>query len=254
MNVPKDRSVAHAVRSRIARAGSDRLWTYRDFPSADRVAVAAALSRLTKAGFIVRVRPGVYYRPRPTVLGASRPDPEAVLDTVLRLRGVAPVPSGVSEYNRLGFTTQVSASITRAVPRRVNHAPSRAFPTYLSARPLDKQKGIRAEERTALDALRGPTRVPGATSGDVLERIAALMLAGKLDYSRLARYALAEPPRVRAILGAIGQDLRSAGSHGRKVVATEPLDGLRRSLNVLSSYRVPGASAALKSAAKWRIR
>lgn len=254
MNMPRELSVAYAVRWRILRAGGDRLWVYPDFPSEDRVAVSAALSRLARKGLIARVRPGVYYRPRRTVLGPSRPDPEVVLDAVLRLRGADPVPSGISEYSRLGLTTQASGSITRAVPRRVNHAILREIPVYLSARPLEKQKGIRSEERTALDALRDLGRIPDSNPRDVIERIATLIRVGKLSFSRLARFALVEPPRVRAVLGAIGEDVRSEGPRGRAVVLKGNLERLGSSLNPLSSYRVPGARGVLASAANWRIR
>lgn len=254
MNMPKELSVAYAVRSRILRAGGDRLWAYLDFPPEDRVAVSAALSRLARMGLIARVRPGVYYRPRRTVLGPSRPDPEVVLDAVLRLRGADPVPSGIGEYSRLGLTTQASGSITRAVSRRVNHAILREIPVYLSARPLEKQKGIRSEERTALDALRDLARIPDSTPRDVVERIVTLIRAGKLNFSRLARFALVEPPRVRAVLGAMGEDVRSEGPRGREVVLKENLERLRSSLNPLSSYRVPGAREVFASPASWRIR
>jgi hypothetical protein len=253
MNMPKELSVAYAVRSRILRAGGDRLWAYRDFPTENRVAVSAALSRLARTGLIARVRPGVYYRPRRTVLGPSRPDPEVVLDAVLRLRGAEPVPSGISEYSRLGLTTQASGSITRAVPRRMNHAILSEFPVYLSARPLERQRGIRSEERTALDALRDLGRIPGSTPRDVIGRIATLIRAGKLSFSRLARFARVEPPRVRALLGAIGEDVRSEGARGGAAVLKENLERLRSSLNPLSSYRVPGAREVLASAASWRI-
>ena len=253
MNKPKSLSVSHAVRSRILRAGGDRLWMYANFPAGDRVAVSAALSRLARAGLITRLRAGVYYRPRRTVLGPSRPDPEVVLDAVLRRCGADSVRSGIGEYSRLGLTTQASGAITRAVPRRMNRAILREVPVHLSTRPLEKQKGIRPEERTVLDALRDLGRIPDSTSRDVLERIGMLLRAGRLSFSRLARFAIAEPPRIRALLGAIGEDIRAEGPRGRAVVSKDALHALRSHLNALSTYSVPGAREVLVSAASWRI-
>ncbi|HEX5829561.1 MAG TPA: DUF6088 family protein [Gemmatimonadaceae bacterium] len=215
--------------------------------------IAAALSRLVKAGELARVRRGVYYRPKRTVFGLSTPDPEALADAVLRARGEAPLPSGVGAYNRLGLTTQVSGAVTRATRRRAAPAAVGRVTLYATPRPLDAQKGIRPEERTALDALRDITRIPDARPEDVLRRLGMLVRAGELHYVRLARYARAEPPRVRALLGALGEELRHANV-GRRVPA-EVLDELRETLNPLTSFVIRGARAALPhAAAAWKIR
>jgi len=120
-------------------------------------------------------------------------------------------------------------------------------------RPLDKQKGIRAEERTALDALRDITRIPDAHPTDVVQRIGALIRTGDLDFSRLGRYARAEPPRVRALLGALGDMLRRANEGHRIPVSV--LTALRRSLNPLTTFHIRGAREVFGDvAARWRIR
>lgn len=253
MNMVKASSVAHAVRTRILRANDDRLWTYADFPVGSRLATSAALSRMARSGMVTRIRRGVYYRSRGTIAGRSRPNPEAVIDTVLRLRGATSIPSGIGEYNRLGLTTQVSGSITRAVSRPMNRRVVGGVSVYLNTRPLEKQKGIRPEERTALDALRDIARIPGSSPREVIERIGRLIHTGELEFSRLARYAVAEPPRVRALLGAIGDNLRSEGSLDVDVVRAHDLAVLRSSLNPLSHYRIRGVRDFLGSAASWRI-
>lgn len=235
------------------RAGVDRLWTYADFPSVDRTALAATLSRLVKAGALMRIRRGVYYLPKATLFGVSKPDPRALADAVLRARGEVPMPSGVGEYNRLGLTPQMSGAVTRATRRRV--APMRVggVRLYATTRPLDAQRGIRPEERTALDALRDITRIPDALPGDVLRRLGMLIRSGEFDFVRLARFARPEPPRVRALLGALGEELRHANV-GRRV-PVKMLRELRESLNPLTSFAVPGVSAALPhSAAAWHIK
>jgi hypothetical protein len=253
LNRFKDESIAHAVRSRILRAGPDRLWTYADFRGLNRIAVAAALSRLAKTGELRRVRRGVYYRPKPSLFGPSKPDPAALTDAVLRARGERPVASGVEAYSSLGLTTQVSGAVSRATRRRVarNAVPGVRF--HASPRPLDAQKGIRSEERTALDALRDIARIPDARPAEILRRLAMLIRSGDLDYVRLAKYARVEPPRVRALLGALGEELRHANA-GRRV-PLEVLEELREGLNPLSTFRIPGARDALPHAASaWRIK
>lgn len=253
MNKTKDESVAHRVRTRVKRADPDRLWTYADFAHWNRTAVAAALSRLARAGELTRVRRGVYYRPKATLFGPSRPDPTALADAVLRARGEVAMPSGASEYNRLGLTTQVSGAVTRATRRRVPHDTVPGVRLYASARPLDAQKGIRPEERTALDAIRDITRIPDARPADILGRLSTLIRAGSLDYARLARFARAEPPRVRAVLGALGEELRHTNI--RRRVPHELVKELRASVNPLTSFAIPGARDALPHTADaWRIK
>ncbi len=100
MNRTKDKSIAHAVRARVLRTGGDHLWTYRDFPEVGRAALAASLSRLVKTDELVRVRRGVYYRPKKTAFGPSLPDPESLVDAALRARGENAVASGVGAYGR----------------------------------------------------------------------------------------------------------------------------------------------------------
>jgi hypothetical protein len=253
VNKTRDQSVAHAVRARIERGGADRLWTYADFAALDRTAVAAALSRLARAGALARVRRGVYYRPKTTLFGASRPEPEALVDAVLRARGEAPVPSGVGEYSRLGLTTQASSAVTRATGRRIPRGAVPGVRLHARARPLAAQKGIRPEERTALDALRDIARIPDAHPASVLRRIGTLFRSGQLDYDRLARFAMVEPPRVRALLGALGEELRRA--HAGRRVPTRAIERLRESVNPLTRFAIPGAREALPHAADaWRIK
>lgn len=225
-------------------------------PTVDRMALAAALSRLVKAGELIRVRRGLYYWSKATRFGPSRPDPEALVDAALRARGADPVSSGAGEYNRLGLTTQVSGAVTRATRRRVpRDLVSDLLPgiaLHTSERPLAEQPGIRAEERTALDALRDVARIPDARPGDIVRRLLALLRAGHLDYARLARFARAEPPRVRALLGALGDELRATGA-GARAPATA-VHALRASLNPLTSFAIPGVRAELSRAADWKIK
>ena len=253
MNRPRNESVANEVRSRIRTGGADRLWTYADFPSVEnRMALAAPLSRLAKSGELVRVRRGVYYRPKPTVFGLSRPDPEALVDAVLRARGDTPVASGIGAYSRLGLTTQLSGAVSRATRRRIPDGTVPGVRLRATPRPLAAQKGIRPEERTALDALRDVGRIPDAHPAAVLLRLGDLVRRGDLDYVRLARFASSEPPRVRALLGALGEELRMHNVGKR--VPTKAIDRLRESMNPLTRFMIPEARSALPHAAPdWRI-
>jgi len=236
-------SIAHRVRSRIARGGEDRLWTYRDFIDLPGLAVAATLSRLARNRHIRRVRKGVYYVPRVTRFGTTSPDPSNVAGAVLTSRGIAWKPSGPAAYNRLGLTTQVSPATTFAVSRkaRLVYAGSE---TRLKVRPAATVRGSSADELAVLDALRDLRWIPDTTPERVLAKIGELFRTRRVSFERVVRFARKEPPRVRALLGAIG----SAIGARRKI-----LGGLKESLNPLTHFSL-GLSGKLDNAREWNIR
>jgi hypothetical protein len=234
-------SVARTVLRRIERGGEDRVWTYKDFADLPGLAVAAALSRLAKKGRIRRVRKGVYYVPHVTRFGATNPDPSSVVAAVLTRRGIAWSPTGLAAYNRLGLTTQVSPKTTFAVSRKVRLA-SAGSSTKLSLRPV--VRGASADERAVLDALRDLRWIPDTTPEHVVIRIADLFRSKRVSFERVARFARREPPRVRAVLGAIGTSI-GARPH--------LLEELKGSLNPMTHFSL-GLSDKLETAREWNIR
>jgi hypothetical protein len=236
-------SVALKVLSRIKRGGQDRLWTYKDFADLPSLAVAAALSRLTKKGRIRRVRKGVYYVPRVTRFGTTNPDPSSVAAAVLTRRGIAWSPTGPAAYNRLGLTTQVSPTTTFAVSRKVRLTSAGAS-TRLSLRPAAAVRSASADERAVLDALRDLRWIPDTTPENVIARIGDLFRSNRVSFERVARFARREPPRVRAVLGAIGSSIGADPS---------ALEELRGSLNPMTHFSL-GLLDKLETAREWNIR
>jgi len=235
-------SVARIVLNRIKSGGEDRLWTYKDFADLPTLAVAAALSRLTKKRRIRRVRKGVYYVPRVTRFGTTNPDPSSVAAAVLTRRGIAWSPTGPAAYNRLGLTTQVSPTTTFAVSRKVRLASGSS--TRLSLRPAAAVRGASADERAVLDALRDLRWIPDTTPENVIARIADLFRSNRVSFERVARFARREPPRVRAVLGAIGSS-----------IGADPniLEEVKRSLNPMTHFSL-GLSDKLEASREWNIR
>lgn len=244
-------STADSVRTRVRRGKRGRTWTAADFDDLDRGAVATELSRLYRKGELQRVRRGVYYCPKKTVLGDSSADPEAITDALLARKGIKAVRGGRGEYHRLGFGTQVPNVITRAADRRVRLGNIKGIRVRVHERPLNQQKGITGAERTVLDALREVDRISAVTAGFVVSRVKTLLGGKQLDFTRLARFALVEPPRVRALVGAIGEVLLRHGDD--ESVREEDVVRLRESLNPLTSYHVWGLEGALLTATEWNI-
>ncbi len=87
-----------------------------------RAAIDQALSRLTRAGKLLRAGRGLYVLPVESRFGTRAPAPEKVLAESARLRGETIAPQGAAAANRLGLTTQVpmrTAYLTSGPSRRM---------------------------------------------------------------------------------------------------------------------------------------
>jgi hypothetical protein len=114
--------------------------------------------------------------------------------------------------------------------------------TKLSFRPV--VRGASADERAVLDALRDLRWIPDTTPEDVIEKMAGLFRSKRVSFERVARFARREPPRVRAVLGAIGSRI-GADRHA--------LEELKESLNPMTHFWL-GLSDKLETAREWNIR
>lgn len=87
-----------------------------------RAAVDQALSRLARAGRLLRVARGRYVRPISTRFGMRAPAPERVIESLAEMTGETVAPSGAAAANTLRLTTQVpvrSIYLTSGRTRRV---------------------------------------------------------------------------------------------------------------------------------------
>lgn len=248
MRKPSTNSIATKVRKRIEEGGEDRLWSYPNFHGLAPLAVAAALSRLSKGpnALLKRVRRGLYYHPKKTRFGETKPEVTDVMVHLLRHRGIAYAPSGTAAYNGLGLTTQMSPKITYRVNRPIRSVePGRKFFGFKSVtlRPSYEVEGIASSELTALDALKDLDKIPDATPGETIDRILDLIHSRRLSFNRLTKLARHESPRVRALVGAIGTHIGE-----EKRVAS-----LRKSLNPFTTFHL-NLGGVLPEATKWNIR
>ncbi|PYT80348.1 MAG: hypothetical protein DMG41_37245, partial [Acidobacteria bacterium] len=191
---PSTNSTATKVRKRIEEGGVDRLWSYPDFRGLPTLAVAAALSRLSNGpdSLLRRVRKGVYYVPKKTRFGETKPELDRVMAHMLRHRGIAYSPTGTAAYNGLGLTTQVSPRITYRVNRPVRSVdPGRKFFNVkaVTLQPSYEVEGLASSELATLDALKDLHRIPDATPADTIGRIMDLIRSRQLSLKRLARLA-----------------------------------------------------------------
>lgn len=196
-----------AASARI-EAGGERLWSYADFAGMPPVALAKTLSRLPGEGELQRAGKGLYYRPRRTVVGRSRPSPGKVAEASARH---TLHPSGLSAANLLGFTTQ-NAAAGQYATTGTNRPTKLAGSRVLTRRPAARED-LDTEDGALLEFLRD-------------------------------RAALTEPPRMRAILGAAGQQ----AGHDEGI-----LSPLRASLNPLTRFDF-GLLRGLQNAREWQAK
>jgi hypothetical protein len=233
-------SAAQAVRTRVERGG-ERLWRLSDFGDLPFPAVAQALSRMHRAGALDRLSKGTYYRPRTTTFGRSLPSPAAL--QTLATRSSPLFPAGVAAAGLLGFTTQTAArselaTSAQSVPRKLV-----GEGTIVHTRRPQAWSALSSEEAALLDFL----RTGGTTSELSAEQTAArtIELLSHADrYARLFDVSSTEPPRVRALLGALGEKVGASPSM---------LRDLRSSLNPLSRYDF-GILTCLPNATRWQAK
>jgi hypothetical protein len=231
---------AAIVRRRIARGG-ERLWRLEDFRNLPFEAVAQALSRLTREGSLARLSKGIYYRTRETAFGKSRPNPAAIRKLASTRTTV--FPAGIAAANLLGFTTQVAnrgevATSGLSLPRKLV-----GEETVIHTRRPEAWIKLSEADAAMLDFLRRGGRTSELSPAKTVNRTVAL-LSERGRFERLLKVAASEPPRARAILGAIGDQL------GKN---PKTLKRLRESLNPFSRFDF-GMLSGLPHARDWQAK
>jgi hypothetical protein len=234
------RITAELVRKRIEAEG-ERFWRVSDFGTLPPSAVAKALSRLAQQDVLERIGKGLYYRPRMTALGRSRPSRAKLSSLPLKRKRM--FPAGLTAANLLGFTTQNPgkpeiATDSGSLPRQVVGAS-----TVIRTRRPAAWQALTKEDAALLDFLRTRGASSELSPKATVSRVVALASEGdRID--RLLRVAKSEPPRVRAMLGAIGEQLGMSDTQ---------LKTLKSTINALSRFDF-GALSALDYAEKWRAK
>jgi Family of unknown function (DUF6088) len=230
-------SAATRVYERV-RNGGERYWSLSDFRDLSATAVAHALSRLAAEGELRRVRKGVYYRAKPTALGPSVPSASGAIAQSAH----APLhPAGLTAGTALGLSTQNPARPEFATPAAA--APGGLRNATVHTRRPPARFELDAGDGALLELLRDRARYSDLPPEETLRRLVS-MVTDPVRFRRLAEAALSEPPRVRAMLGALGE---------RAGAPASALDSLRASLNPISKFDF-GLLRGLPSAKEWQAR
>lgn len=230
-------NTAELIRRQI-KEGGEGYWRYSDFSHLPSMAVSKALSRLAADGVLERVSKGLYYRPCQTRFGRSRPS-QSDIQKLLTKQNLH--PAGLSAANLLGFTTQNAisgefATSANSVPRTIVGSRAR-----LHTRRPQTWNDLEATDAAMLDFLRSRGNLSELSPAETKQRLLEYFREGE-RFERLVAVASSEPPRVRAMLGAIGQELRKS---------PQEVEKLRNGLNPLSRFDF-GKLNNLRYAREWQ--
>ena len=202
--------IADIIKCKVGRFPKGYVFTYADFANdvESKEGLVKALNRLAASGEIAKLAKGKYYKLEPSPFGELAPSQYQVVKDLLERNGkIEGYLTGLSVYNTLGLTTQVSSSIQigkneiRSSMKRGKYSIS-----------FVKQKNTITKENVPilqlLDVLRFIKKIPDSKidqSCKVVQGLVANLSAKDLEV--MTRLALKYPPSTRALLGALLTDL-----------------------------------------------
>jgi len=209
-----------------------------DFGS--RTAIATALTRLTKSQVIIRLRRGMYMKPKQSKFGPLPPSKDEMLAAITN-RGKKSYSAGLSAYNEMGLTSQVPNSYILRGGRsdlkfvlggtNINIKAGKS-PKFKSDIPL----------LMILDSIREIRLIPDSTLAETIQILRnKILILDKNAKIRLVDLSLKDKPFVRAFVGAVIDECNP-----------EITFRLSKSLNPLTTYKI--GKTGLKFANDWKIK
>ncbi|MGH9948208.1 MAG: type IV toxin-antitoxin system AbiEi family antitoxin domain-containing protein [Pyrinomonadaceae bacterium] len=230
----------------IDRFPKGYVFTYGDF-NADvrkREAVIKALNRMAAAGKISKLSKGKYYKPESTQFGELQPDRRQIVKDLMEENSkITGYLTGLSIYNQLGLTTQVSNTLQIGKNQiRPSFKRERYSITFIQQKNTITRENVPLLQ--VLDAIRYIKKIPDTTIESSCKRFLAILkdIPDK-DKKSLVRLALKYSPATRALLGALLDQMQR----------TDLTDRLLWSLNPITKYNLKGAAQVLLTTAKWNI-
>jgi len=225
-------------------AGSVFDYAQLEIDSGQFLTAAQSLSRLTRKGVISRISKGKYYKPSQSKFGNSRPRESAIVDTLtVRQNRRIGYLTGLSVYNQLGLTSQVSNTLVIATTNPLQPKKIEGYNVKYVKR------NVRFLEEDVpllqlLDALRDIKTIPDTNPDDSLKilkgRIADLP---KVKKGRLITLALSFNPATRALLGALMEEY----------FPSVKVSKLKQSINRLSVFETGVTAELLSNKNSWNL-
>jgi hypothetical protein len=235
-------SVSKQIKERISQIEAGAIFGVKEFEQIGRPQVVALeLSRLSKKGTIERLTKGKYFIPKSSKFGKLQPSEWEIINQLMKESGG--YLAGASALNRIGVTTQVPSQITIRGARSTRILKIGSLSVSLFKQGNAEANDLQPTYTDTLEALRLIKKTPDGSYEKTINRISAIVKSQTKEFkSALAKLSLSERPYVRALLGAI---LENMGS--------DEAQRIRASLNPLSSYKIGISVKLLPNKKAWRI-
>ncbi len=238
--------VTEYIRDTIDRLPKGYIFTYDDFnlKVENKEAVIKALNRMVDSGKISKLSKGKFFKPEETPFGHLQPSQEQIVKDLLVEDGkVVGYLTGYSIYNKLGMTTQVSNIIQIGKNQvRPKFKRERYTISFVKQKNTITKKNIPLLQ--ILDTIRFIKKIPDASVKSSCVRLLEIIRKFSLeDIRELIRLSLKYPPSTRAFLGALIEEI------GEISITMS----LKKSLNPITKYQIPGVDKALKTTMNWNI-
>ena len=238
--------VSDIVINKINRFKTGYVFTYDDFdiPVKNLSALKMSLNRLVSTGKIIRLSKGQFYKPEVTQFGSLRPTEfQIVKDLLEDDNKIIGYLTGISAFNKLGLTTQVSNTIqigTNMV-RKPKKRGKYNIRFILQKNTITKDN---INLLQILDSVRFIKRIPDSDVSRSCKLIISIVRSlTELDLLTMARLSMKYNPGTRALAGAIIDQASDSG------ITEQLLD----SLNPVSVFSFNISNEALGNKLKWRI-
>ena len=240
-------NIAKEIERKIKKIKNGNTFTYKDLAikKEQYSATSKTIERLIKKGIIKRISTGVFYKPKQTIFGEIKPNEEKIITPYLFKNGkrIAYI-TGLLLYNKMGLTTQIPKEISIASrEKRIYISKGNIKATAVKSYVEVTDKNYKFLE--ILDVLKDFKKIP-----DLSKKIAITILTNKIlklnnkQINELIKIALSYPPRVRAFLGALLENIDK----------NIDIANLEDSLNPLSEYKQGITKEILSTVEKWNIK
>lgn len=238
--------VSDLVVNKINRLKIGYVFTYDEFnvPVEKVDALMKILSRLVAAGKIVRLSKGQFYKPEKTEFGSLQPPEYQIVKDLLEEKNkIVGYITGISIYNKLGLTTQVSNTIQ--IGTNIDRKPRKRGKYNIR---FIRQKNTITKANTymlqILDAVRFIKRIPDADVTESGKRIISIFKdLSQEDSIAIAKYARKYNPGIKALTGAILE----------YILEDSITDQLYYSINPATTFDLKISNEVLPNKKKWRI-
>ena len=189
------------------------------------------LTELERAGELIHLRKGLYWRGTKTPIGMS-PPPSGSLTTKVAKTTNGIGPAGLSASNLLRLSTQIPKHSWIAIPNRAPTPSGTIKFVSRAARTGRASAKLTPLEVALLETLEGWDRIIEIPMEQAWKRMCTMLISNEIDASRLAKAARTEPGLVRVRLSALlsssgfGDEAKRIPTADRRTVACAKLSSL----------------------------